>query len=322
MTPPDPKFAAIARAVEPGGTLLRVTALAGGLSATMTVLDIATPGGQTRRVVVRQPGAEALERNPNAARDEFTLLDHLRSSGLAIAPPLLLDVSDKILPAPFYVTPFVEGAAQFSPADLNAHLRQAAEQLAAIHAIDAATPALAFLPRFEDVVSDRLATQLRGRDETLHESRIRAALALHWPRIRRDGDALLHGDYWPGNIIWRDATLAAVIDWEHAAHGNPLADLAISRLDNLWGFGPDAMATYTEHYRATTGIDLTDLPIWDLFAALRPMGNLKVWAQGWSDYGRPDVTEQLMRNRHGNFLREALVALGIDAAGIGDPAQA
>lgn len=318
MTPPHAAFAAIAEAVERGGTLLRVTALEGGLSAAMTVLEIAAPDGQTCRVVVRQPGCEALERNPHAARDEFELLDHLRGSGLAIAPPLLLDVSNTVLPVPYYVTPFVEGAAQFSPTDLNSHLHQAAEQLAAIHAIDASTPALAFLPRFAGMVSGRLASAPSERDESMYESRIRAALAAHWPRIARDGDALLHGDFWPGNIIWRDGTLAAVIDWEHAARGNPLADLAISRMDNYWGFGREAMEAYTSHYISATGMDTTDLPVWDLFAALRPMGNLKVWAQGWSHYGRPDVSEQLMRNRHGNFLRQALLSRGIDAAGIGD----
>lgn len=319
----DPRDAAsIAQTLEPGSTLLRIVPLEGGLSATMTVLEIATTNGKTRRIVARQPGADATARNPHAARDEFKLLEHLRRAGLAVPPPVYLDVSKSVLPTPYCVTEFVEGAAQFLPRDLNAHLRQAAHQLAAIHAIDANTPALAFLPRFETVVSDRLASEPARRDEALYETRIRAALATHWPRIHRDGNALLHGDYWPGNIIWQDGRLAAVIDWEHAARGNPLADLAISRLDNYWGFGHQAMIAYTAHYASSTDIDLTELPVWDVFAALRPMGNLKVWAQGWSDYGRPDVTEELMRNRHGNFLRQALLALGIDASGIGDQAQA
>jgi aminoglycoside phosphotransferase (APT) family kinase protein len=37
---------------------------------------------------------------------------------------------------------------------------------------------------------------------------------------------VLHGDYWPGNVLWRDGRLVGVIGWEEAAFGDPLADLA------------------------------------------------------------------------------------------------
>ena len=32
---------------------------------------------------------------------------------------------------------------------------------------------------------------------------------------------LLHGDYWPGNVLWQQGRLAAVLDWEDAALGGP-----------------------------------------------------------------------------------------------------
>jgi aminoglycoside phosphotransferase (APT) family kinase protein len=37
---------------------------------------------------------------------------------------------------------------------------------------------------------------------------------------------LLHGDFWPGNALWRDGALVAILDWEDAAIGDPLADVA------------------------------------------------------------------------------------------------
>ena len=58
--------------------------------------------------------------------------------------------------------------------------------------------------------------------------RIRDMLASAWPFPRPNPPALLHGDYWPGNILWKDGRLAAVIDWEDACLGDPLVDLAMA----------------------------------------------------------------------------------------------
>ena len=34
------------------------------------------------------------------------------------------------------------------------------------------------------------------------------------PPVQVNRPVLLHGDFWPGNILWRDGRLVAVIDWE------------------------------------------------------------------------------------------------------------
>ena len=103
-----------------------------------------------------------------------------------------------------------------------------------------------------------------------------------WPFSQINAPVLLHGDYWPGNILWRDEQLAAVIDWEDARLGDPLIDLAISRLDLLWIFGSEAMNSFTQDYLTGMAIDTRDLPYWDLCAALRLVrlagANLAEWA--------------------------------------------
>jgi aminoglycoside phosphotransferase (APT) family kinase protein len=60
---------------------------------------------------------------------------------------------------------------------------------------------------------------------------------------------LLHGDYWPGNVLWHDGKIVAVIDWEDARLGDPLIDLAMSRLDLVWICGIYAMHMFTEQYQ-------------------------------------------------------------------------
>jgi aminoglycoside phosphotransferase (APT) family kinase protein len=137
----------------------------------------------------------------------------------------------------------------------------------------------------------------------MHEGRIRDALETAWPLARTNDAVLLHGDYWPGNLLWRDGRLVAVIDWEDARVGDPLADVANTRLELLWAFDADAVETFTSLYRSMTAIDVTNLPYWDLAAALKPCGRLAGW-------GLDEDMEYRMRERHTLFVRLALTALG------------
>jgi aminoglycoside phosphotransferase (APT) family kinase protein len=113
---------------------------------------------------------------------------------------------------------------------------------------------------------------------------------------------LLHGDFWPGNAIWREGELLAMIDWEDAAVGDPLWDLAVSRLDVLWTLGMEAMQTYTRLYLGFNPLDLRSLPYWDLCVALRPANQISHWAED-------EAAKLRMRQRHHLFVDQALEAL-------------
>jgi aminoglycoside phosphotransferase (APT) family kinase protein len=43
--------------------------------------------------------------------------------------------------------------------------------------------------------------------------------------------ALLHGDFWPGNLLWLDGRRSGVLDWEDAALGAPVSDVACCRAE-------------------------------------------------------------------------------------------
>ena len=84
---------------------------------------------------------------------------------------------------------------------------------------------------------------------------MRDVLEAVWPLPQSNRSVLLHGDFWPGNILWKDGQLVGIIDWENAAVGDPLADVANSRLEMLWAFGNDAMQSFTSQYQTVTTID-------------------------------------------------------------------
>ncbi|NYE75087.1 aminoglycoside phosphotransferase (APT) family kinase protein [Microlunatus parietis] len=51
------------------------------------------------------------------------------------------------------------------------------------------------------------------------------------------GRTLMHGDYHPGNLLWRDGALTGVIDWNGARLGSRWFDVAYCRADVAALFG-------------------------------------------------------------------------------------
>ncbi|HYN89206.1 MAG TPA: phosphotransferase [Ardenticatenaceae bacterium] len=292
-------FERVVQRIDPHSRLLRAWELKGGVSARVTALEIERPDGHRKKLVVRQHGDADLRQNPRVAADEFKLLQILQSAGLPAPAPYHLDESGEVFSTPYVVVEYIEGEPVFASSGEGDLVRELAAHLARIHNMDCSALDLSFLPRQED----RCAAALRERpaevDASLDEGRIRDALESVWPLPRRNKSVLLHGDFWPGNILWRDGQLVGIIDWEDAALGEPLSDLANSRLEILWAFGSDAMLSFTERYSSLTGIDLTNLPYWDLWAALRPIPKL-------GDWGVDAVVEQAMREGLRSFIAQAL----------------
>jgi aminoglycoside phosphotransferase (APT) family kinase protein len=157
-------------------------------------------------------------------------------------------------------------------------VRRMAEVLTGIHGIRSGEQDLSFLPDQWERFGRRISERPGKLDESLSEGRVRAALARAWPPVRRNEAVLLHGDFWPGNTLWRDGELVGVIDWEDAAVGDPIADLANGRLEISMFLGEGAMREFTQHYQCLMGsLDYASLPCWDLCAALRPAGKLSSW---------------------------------------------
>jgi aminoglycoside phosphotransferase (APT) family kinase protein len=296
------KFQQVAQKIDVHAKLLRAWELKGGISAQVTALEIEHLDSRIEKVIVRQHGVADRAENPNIAVDEFKLLQHLNAAGLATPKPYLVDKSGDIFDLPYIVIEFIDGETDFAPATLDDAVRQLATHLASIHHVD--TVPLTFLPDKTQQYSDKLRQRPATLDDSLSEGRIRNFLESVWPLPRYNSSTLLHGDYWPGNILWKDGQVAAVIDWEDAALGDPLADLGNMRLELLWTFGVEAMEQFTQHYQVVNALDFTNLPYWDLCAALRPASKLSEWAGD-------AVAEKRMRDGHHHFIIQAFKKLSV-----------
>jgi aminoglycoside phosphotransferase (APT) family kinase protein len=322
------RLEAVAARVEPAARLLGIRSLDGGLSAQMTVLEMVAPGGLHRPLVVRQPRDGEATRRTLSLADEFRLLVALRSRGLATPTPRLFDDTGTIFDQPYAVFDYVDGSPRVHSTDPVGTGRCFASALAGVHAVDGSSAICRRLLRRTDVVARLLAETPQALDDTLREGFLRDLLAGQWPPPEPERTVLLHGDFWAGNLLWRGDDIVAVIDWEEASVGDPLADVATTRLDLLWAFGREAMAAFTDHYLslwppspATTRSSRASgsgpsarmtrpagLALWDLVAALRPAGAFSAWVADWPAFGRPDMNGPAMRERHRWFLNQALGA--------------
>lgn len=305
----DEQFTHLARKVVPQSRLLRTWALKGGISSEMAAFEIEFAGRQTRKLIVRRPGLSSIQQNPQAVKEEFKLLQLTTSWGIPTPTPVHFEPAGPLFSTAYIVLDYIEGTPEFSPTSVAAKIRQMATYLAQIHHIDSGQPELSFLPQHATLMDNFLAERPATLDLSLSEGRIRETLESAWPFPNPNPSVLLHGDFWPGNLLWNQGTLIGVIDWEEAALGDPMADLAISQLDILWLYGVDAMRDFTHHYQSLTTFNFAELPYWELYAALRPASRIGEWATAYPSLGRPDITEQTMRNRHHIFITQAFERL-------------
>ena len=245
------------RAINPGWRLRAARPLGGRAYKLLIGVEA---GGAASLILLSHSGADR-RRNPQIARDEFRLLGQLRQAGLPVARPLRLDERHD---PPFLITECIAGSQRFAPDDVSSFCGRLAEILSSIHALDPSRQDMNFLPRQAALIGERLASGQGAED------RILMAMRGQWPKLRRNPPRLLHGDYWPGNLLWRGERLTGIIDWEDAMIGDPLGDLGKSRLEIFWALGAAAMEHYTADYLALSReLDANALPFWDLWGALR-----------------------------------------------------
>jgi len=215
---------------------LRATVLAGGKSnITYELTD-----GRSRWVVRRPPLGHVLATAHDMSR-EYRVITALAGTPVPVPATYLLCEDATVIGAPFYVMEKVAGTAYRSAAQLEeigaARTREVATRmvatLARLHAVDPEAVGLSGFGRPRGF----LARQVRRWKKQLDASRSRdlpgadelyAALEARIPADSESDVAIVHGDYRLDNLLIGDEDqVTAVLDWEMAALGDPLTDVAL-----------------------------------------------------------------------------------------------
>ncbi len=286
-------FAAIAEQLSVGARVLSVRRLTGGVSADVHALELEDASGGRRTVVVRQPGAaEWKPRHARVAAMEHDVLAFLHASDLPVPQPLLLDARGALLSRPCLVTTFVDGSAEVPDEDVNGSLDIMANTLARLHALP--TVGLPELP----CRLDPLPELYDYLPDTAEWEPLRTFLSLQPATGYRQQPVLLHGDFWPGNLLWQRGRLVAVLDWEDAAVGDPMSDVAGCRLELLWKYGERASDRFTRAYTEQHSVAPQRLALWEVYVGCAAARFMATW-------GLAPARETEMRRLTSVFIRRA-----------------
>jgi aminoglycoside phosphotransferase (APT) family kinase protein len=262
------RFADVVAHHFPGAQLAFAERLTGGVSAEVHRLDLRWPDGRGERLVLRAHGAT---HNGHPAALEYALLATLRDLGVPVAEPLQLDDTRQLLPEPYLILAFVEGTTAIPATQADRCISRMGELLAQVHDTPiAALPKLphrtAPLPELFDYLPTgpawrELTAQLRDITDAPYAGDLR----------------LLHGDFWPENLLWQTDDQVVILDWEDAALGDPLSDVASARVELRYKFGRDAMTAFTQAYARHHAVEPRRLALWQIYVAAAAAHFMSQW---------------------------------------------
>jgi len=213
---------------------LRARRFSGGQSNPTWLLEAASG-----RYVLRSKPAGALLRSAHAVDREFRVIQALAGSEVPVARAYHLCEDESVIGAVFYVMSFEEGRIFWDAAlpEVTAEQRPALydainQTLAALHKVDIQAVGLADFGKpgnyFERQIA-RWEQQYRAAQTGPIES---METLIRWLKTNLPPDdghsCLIHGDFRIDNLIFHPAQprVIAVLDWELATLGHPMADLA------------------------------------------------------------------------------------------------
>lgn len=237
-------------------------------------------------VLRRKPFGQLLP-SAHAVDREYRLLSALHPLGFPVPEPLALCDDPGVIGAIFYVMemakgrPYANGALpDFDPATRRRMYGQLVDTLAELHGIDPVAAGLGDFGKpgnyFQRQVA-RWTRQYRDSETDYIPEMERLIAFLPETLPEQSGTSIVHGDYRIDNVVFDgDGTLSAVLDWELATLGDPLADFSYLAMQwampadgaaglaglDLPALGIPTLAEIVERYSARSGVPVADRLDW------------------------------------------------------------
>ncbi len=203
-------------AIAPTATLGRVRRLGGGLATATFAFDL--QGAGNGRYVVKRYDAD-----DETAPREWERLSFAQRVPVPVPEPVALDAEGSWFGTPALVMRRLPGRADVQPADVDAWLRELALALVTIHdtSLAGAEDALLKAPHAETWEPPA------GLRTSALSDRVVGAIEQYLPRATWE-PVLTHGDFHPGNVLWRRQRDQRSRGLEHGARRTALVRARLS----------------------------------------------------------------------------------------------
>lgn len=284
-----------------------------GQSNITYLLDV---GGN--RMVLRRGPRPPLPPSTHDMLRESRVQQGLARVGVPVPKILAVCDDESVLGVPFYLMEYLDGeiildetpAALDTPEGRRAYSEALVDTLAELHSVDLEAAGLADFGKAEGYLARQvrtfsgLAGQVSERELPLI-TELAEWLAANMPEQQRG--ALVHGDYRFGNVMFTPdaAEVLAILDWEMAALGDPLADLGYLTATYCDASAPDhvmqissatlqegylSAAELAERYAERTGLDVSQLAWYQVLALWKSSIFLEAIYTRWRRGERPGDT--------------------------------
>ena len=221
--------------------LVDIQLIAGGRS-NLTYRLTVEQAGQPRLLVLRRPPLGHVLPTAHDMGREYRVLSALSGTRVPVARPVAFCDDTEVIGAPFYLMEHVSGAVLRTRQDTavltEVQARELSEgladMLAAIHGVDVEAVGLAGLGRGTGYLRRQLDRWQRQWELSVTRDvpGYGELVARLTDRLPAEGEAtLVHGDFRLDNLLVTvdpQPRIMAVVDWERATIGDPLADLGLT----------------------------------------------------------------------------------------------
>ncbi|OBZ08664.1 phosphotransferase family protein [Bacillus sp. FJAT-26390] len=286
-------------AVHPQAVVRSIQRLHGGMSSIMHSIVLHVNDDELKVVLRQVDNAEWLQEEPDLALHEAESLRLVAQTAVPTPRILAYDVTGDSCGIPAVLMTQLAGTVVLRPPSMESWIDGLAETLAQIHKVEADHFTWTYFT-YQD-----LSTFESPSWSTYTECWDKVVALVKGPQPKAK-PSLIHRDYHPANVVWKDGKASGVVDWVNACRGPAGIDVGHCRVDLAQLYDVETADAFLKAYMKYAGPSFQYEPYWDLLSLVDILfGQPTVYA-GWAAFGVNGLTDALMAERLDNYMLSLL----------------